>query len=186
MLYAINNPIDSDDGYHPQNLFRLVTKKTDWRNLTAQAYFKIDRYNFSASPNRNASNGLLLMSRYQAGGQTLYYAGLRVDGTAVIKKKLNGRYTTLGQKTLFAGRYDREREPALLPGNKWIGLRSETITNADGSVTIKLYSDIGRSGRFTLALAVTDQSSPIKTPGAGGVRTDFMDVSLDDIWLLEG
>ena len=37
---------------------------------------------------------MLLFNRYQD-GQTLYYGGVRVDGAAVIKKKLAGVYTTL-------------------------------------------------------------------------------------------
>src|SRR3989338_7741228 len=86
--YLISNPIDTDLGFHPQNIFRLVQLGA-WSNMSQQAYFKINKLNVSESTNRNASNGLLLFNRYQS-GDNLYYTGLRVDGAAVIKKKING------------------------------------------------------------------------------------------------
>jgi hypothetical protein len=104
LAYAANNPTDTDQGAHPQNLFRLVTKST-WQNVRAQAQFYISSDHFSTSPNRNASNGLLLMNRYADQGQTLYYTGVRVDGTAVIKKKYKGTYYTMAQKAVFPGTY---------------------------------------------------------------------------------
>ena len=39
----------------------------------------VEADHFSTSPNRNSSNGVLLMSRYSDSGDTLYYAGMRVD-----------------------------------------------------------------------------------------------------------
>jgi hypothetical protein len=87
--YANSNAEDTDRGAHPQNVFRLVTQST-WENVTASVDFYIVKDELSASANRNESNGLLLMSRYNDAGETLYYAGVRVDGTAVIKKKYKG------------------------------------------------------------------------------------------------
>jgi len=78
VIYAANNPTDTDNGAHPQNIFRLVTRNT-WQNAQEEAYFKITADNLSASPNRNASNGILFFNRYQD-GNNLYYTGIRVDG----------------------------------------------------------------------------------------------------------
>ncbi len=178
--YANANPTDTDNGTHPQNIFRLVSRQT-WANVQEKAYFKINKDNLSASPNRDAHNGLLLMSRYGNSGQTLYYAGVRVDGKAIIKKKLNGTYTTLASKTVFSGAYNRSNNPNLLPKDTWIGLRSETINNSDGSVTIKLYMDKGKTGKWTLVAEAKDTSpSTLRNAGYGGIRTDFMDVEFDN------
>ncbi|MCL4529784.1 MAG: hypothetical protein M1282_10255, partial [Chloroflexi bacterium] len=103
MRYDKNNPVDTDNGYHPQNIFRLVTNGS-WMNYTEECYFKIVATNLSASPNRNQSNGLLLFNRYEDHND-LYYAGIRVDGTSVIKKKIGSIYYTMAQNPLFPGIY---------------------------------------------------------------------------------
>ena len=99
--YEKSNPKDTDNGTHPQNIFRLVTK-AKWQNFDQEAYFRINRLNLSSSDNRNESNGILLFNRYED-GDNLYYTGLRVDGTAVIKKKYAGKYYTLSEKVFFPG-----------------------------------------------------------------------------------
>lgn len=183
LLYASTNPTDTDNGYHPQNIFRLVTKDMSYKNLKQESYFKITRDNLSTSSNRNASNGLLLFNRYQD-GMNLYYTGIRVDGSAVIKKKKNGTYTTLAQKYgIFPGNYNTTDRTSLLPKDTWIGLRSEIKNNADGSVSIKLYMDKGKTGKWMLIDEATDKSDVITGAGSGGIRTDFMDVSFDDFKL---
>jgi hypothetical protein len=177
--YASANSLDTDNGTHPQNLFRLVSRST-WGNVRLEGRFKINRDNFSASPNRNASNGLLLMSRYQDAGDTLYYAGIRVDGTAVIKKKHKGTYTTLAQKEIFPGTYVDGGKINLLPHDVWVSMKSETVSNSDGSVSVRLYVKKPGASEFTKILEAKDTSSPIKNAGYAGIRTDFMDVEFDD------
>lgn len=178
LTYLNSNPLDTDEGYHPQNIFRLLTRSR-WGNSQESAYFKIIRDQLSSSSNRAAHNGLLLMSRYQ-NSNNLYYVGIRVDGKAIIKKKLNGNYYTLAYSQVFPGNYNRESNPNLLPKNLWIGLRSRVVNNADGSVSIKLYMDQNRTGNWVLVLETTDINSPILNEGYGGIRTDFMDVEFDD------
>ncbi len=180
-LYAKSNPVDTDNGYHPQNIFRLVTK-SEWQNFRQQVYLRINADRLSDSPNRNASNGLLLFNRY-IDGDNLYYAGVRVDGTAVIKKKVGGTYYTLAQKKILPGTYSRGSSPNLLPKNKWIGIRADVTTTSDGKTSIKFYTDIGKTGTWTLALTALDdggQGKIIGGSGAAGIRTDFMDVEFDD------
>lgn len=177
-LYASSNPLDTDNGYHPQNIFRLITK-SKWQNFNQSVYFQIKQDQLSPSPNRAEHNGLLLMSRYNGDGNTLYYAGLRVDGYAIIKKKLNGKYTTLAYTKIFPGTYNRLTNPNLLTKNKWIGLKSEVKNNANGSVTIKLYYDQNWNNNWVLIAEATDNNNPIKTEGYAGIRTDFMDVVFD-------
>lgn len=188
VLYNKNNSIDTDNGYHPQNIFRLVSR-SQWQNYEEQAYFLIKNNDLSASPNRNASNGLLLFDRYQ-NGNNLYYAGIRVDGAAVIKKKINGIYYTMAYQPIFPGTYDHTKEPNLLPLNEWIGLRTVIITNATSSVTVSLYADIGRTGNWKKILSATDDGkqyggAPILAPGYVGIRTDFMDVEFNNFQITE-
>lgn len=182
LLYSINNPADTDGGYHPQNIFRLVTR-TEWQNAQQQVYFKIAKDNLSSSPNRNSSNGLLLFNRYQSGA-SLYYTGVRVDGAAVIKKKLDGTYYTLTYVPgVYGGTYDHDSNPNLLPKDTWIGLRSEITNLADGKVSIKLYLDKGWREKWELVASVIDDGKTygpaITSAGYGGIRTDFMDVTFD-------
>ena len=108
--YAISNPVDTDDGYLPQNLFRLILRQK-WKNFRQSFYFQIRNVNMTDSPNRNASNGVLMFHRY-VDSDNLYYAGVRVDGATVIKKKYRGTYYTLATKPMYSGGpYDRASRP---------------------------------------------------------------------------
>lgn len=182
LKYALANPTDTDSGAHPQNIFRLVAKDVVG-NSRVEALFKIEKDNFSASPNRNASNGLLLMSRY-VDGDTLYYAGVRVDGTAVIKKKYRGTYYTMAQAAVFPGSYTVSGNINLIPHNEWIGLRTENIANGDGSVTVRLFLQ-RTGGSWQKILEAKDDGKKygntpaIQSLARTGIRTDFMDVTFD-------
>lgn len=182
LAYAATNPSDTDGGAHPQNLLRLLSRSV-WEDVRIEAHLRIDDDHVSASPNRNGSNGLLLMTRYRDSG-TLYYAGLRVDGTAVIKKKYHDTYYTMSQKAVFHGSYNRDAGVDLIPHAEWIGLRMEAVTDADGGVLIRLYMQrLGQPG-WTEIVSATDRgqfgtTTPIRGPGFVGIRTDFMDVSID-------
>jgi hypothetical protein len=178
--YARSSEEDTDGGVHPQNIFRLVTR-SKWDNVRTDASFRILADNFSESENRNESNGLLLMSRYKD-GDNLYYAGIRVDGHAVIKKKKNGRYHTLAEKPIIEGDYSKDENTNLLPHNEWISLRMETTTEGE-TVSIKLFIKSGDKAEWTETLSATDsgeEGPPITGTHALGIRTDFMDVEFDN------
>jgi hypothetical protein len=183
--YASANSLDTDGGAHPQNLFRLVTR-SKWDDVREEASYYIVKDNFSSSPNHNASNGLLLMSRYADQGQTLYYAGIRVDGTAVIKKKYKGVYYTMAQEKIFPGTYSSTQEDKnLIPHDEWIRLRSETKTNTGGTVTVTLSMQLpGKAWQELLKATDTGKNfggtPPISAAGYMGIRTDFMDVKFKD------
>jgi len=181
-LYKESNSKDTDNGAHPQNIFRLVTRDK-WQNFRQQAFFRINKINLSASDNRNESNGFLLFNRYQD-GDDLYYAGLRVDGYAVIKKKIKSDYHTLASEKVYkGGDYNRDTNPNLLPVGQWIGLKSVVETNSSGDVDITLYYKKGRNtkGWKQIAHCVDkgQKGDQITDPGYGGIRTDFMDVEFD-------
>ncbi|MEK7452970.1 MAG: hypothetical protein AAB614_01925 [Patescibacteria group bacterium] len=184
--------IDTDGGLHPQNIFRIITRLELDGNIRQEVYANIIADNLSISARRNESNGILLFNRYKD-GNNLYYAGVRVDGTAVIKKKVDGIYYTMAQKSIFAGKYSkyhRDTNPNLLPKNKWIGVRVDTLTNADKTVTVKLFLDEGKTGNWKEVLSAMDNGSTyggsaIQSPGYGGFRTDFMDLFFDDYRIIK-
>ncbi len=186
LIYYNSNPLDTDNGYHPQNIFRLLTR-VKWKDFQQTVYFKINRDQLSLSPNRDGYNGILLMSRY-LDGNNFYYAGVRTDGTAIIKKKYFGTYYTLSSKKIFPGVYDRGLNPNLLPKDKWIGIRSE-VKNVNGESIIKLYMDENKNNNWILILEARDykksQGYPILSSGYTGIRTDFMDVEFDDYKLIK-
>lgn len=182
--YALSNPIDTDQGRHPQNLFRLV-QRGQWQNETQEAFFMINRIHTSRSPNRNASNGILFFNRYQ-GGDTLYYAGVRVDGAAVIKKKYHGVYYTLDYRPVFTEPiYDRRHQPNVLPLRTWVGLRVQVENVEAKNIHLRLWMDVGRTGEWKLVAEATDDNQSyggqaIVQSGHAGIRTDFMDIVFDD------
>ncbi len=132
-------PNETDGGYYPQNIFRLVTK-SKWENFSQEVYYRIKKYNLSKDKHRKESNGLLLFNRYQ-NGFNLYYTGIRVDGKVIIKKKYKTKYYTLAEKKIFYGEYDRGKNPNLLAVNKWVGVRSEVETIDNNQVEIKVFVD---------------------------------------------
>lgn len=177
-LYEKSNPMDSDDGYCPQNLLRLVTR-AKFKNFTQQVFFKIEEINTSASPNRNQSNGVLLFHRYQD-GDNLYYVGLRVDGYAVVKKKILGKYYTLKSVPVYQGQYNRDTLPNVLPLKQWLGIKTVITDNSQGNVDITLYINDGQHySDWKKILQVEDagtDGAPIVDKGYAGIRSDFMDV----------
>lgn len=179
-LYAKNNPKDTNNGYQPQNIFRLVTK-CRYENISQEVYFKISATNLSQSENRTNSNGIFLFNRY-SDSDNLYYAGIRVDGNAIIKKKMEGKYYTMGEKAIFKNgkKYDRLSNPNLIPQNKWIGIKSE-IENQGKNVVVKIFIDEEGLGNWKLALEKKDNgekygNSPFTHKGHSGIRGDFMDL----------
>ncbi len=182
-LYSQNDPGETDGGAHPQNIFRLLTRPT-WQDVSQKVSYRINTYHLSADEHRSESNGLLLFNRYQDGMNT-YYAGVRVDGNAIIKKKKNGTYYTMRSAKAFPGTYDRDSNPNLLPLDTSIKLKTE-VKNLDATrVEIRLYMDVGKTGIWKLIASTVDDGvsyggSAFTQPGHGGMRTDFMDVDFDD------
>jgi hypothetical protein len=182
--YRQTDPGETDNGTHPQNIFRLVTR-AKYQNVTQQMYFKINKYNLSNDVHRAASNGVLFFHHYQD-GDNLYYAGLRVDGAAVIKKKTNGNYFTLAYSSIYTeSKYDRLLTPNLLPLDKWIGIKTEIINLDSSTINLKLYGDLENNGTWVLLVEAVDDGTKyggktITKMGYAGIRSDFMDLEFKD------
>src|SRR3989344_9115064 len=185
--YEQSNPKDTDGGIHPQNIFRLV-ERGFWGDYEQSVYAKVLRINESESKNRNFTNGLYLFNRYKD-ENNLYYTGLRVDGFAEIKKKIDGEYYTLVETPAFPNMPPRGRgaRPNQIPLEKWVGIRSVVKTIDDG-VSISFYLDLNQTGEWQLAARAVDQGvggPPFISAGHAGLRTDFMDVEFNDYLLRE-
>jgi len=181
--YAEYNSDSTDFGVHPQNIFRLVGR-SKWANARQGVYFRIVQNNLSKSSRRDRSNGVLLLNRYRD-SDNLYYAGLRVDGAAVIKKKLAGKYFTMNYEKVVSGTYDRGGNPSLLPTGRWIGIKVEAVNETRDTVSIRLLVDWNRNGNWELVASAKDDGKKYGgkafVPGGyGGIRTDFMDVEFED------
>jgi hypothetical protein len=189
LRYARSNSRDTDGGRYPQNLFRLVSQST-WKDVSQEVRFRISRVNESESPERNGWSGIFLFQRFQSGATT-YYSGLRVDGTAIVKRKLDGRYVTLAQERVFgtAKEYDRRRNPILLPVGRWLEMRSLVVDDAGGGVRIDLFvRDPELDSEWRRVVSVIDDGAdgpPIREAGSIGLRTDFMDVAFDRLVVRE-
>ncbi len=182
--YAQGEQADvTDNGAHPQNAFRVVQRGL-WGNIQHDVYFRIARIIESEHEQRDAANGVFLMSRY-VDSENLYYSGIRVDGTIVIKKKQDGAYHTLFTKKLYDGAYDRDSAASLLPLDKWIGIRTIVENTLDGRVDIAVAIDRDRKGNWEIVGSTTDDGAtyggaPFTNDGYTGIRSDFMDVQFED------
>jgi hypothetical protein len=186
MLYNSKNAADTDGGSHPQNVFRLMTK-SPWYNSMERVNVTIDKYYLSPSENRNGNNGIFLLSRYQD-EKNWYGAGMTVDGRAVILKHHNDELAVLGEEKVYGGNYIKESHPILLPRGKRLGLKSEIRTLDDSTVSFKLSIDPG-SGTFIQILDVVDDGlshgPAILNRGNSGIKTDFMDATFQDFFIVE-
>jgi hypothetical protein len=171
--YARSNPTDTDGGAHPQNVFRLVRRRV-LGDVAQEVGFRVDATSRSASPNRNASNGVFLFQRYLSENDD-YASGVRVDGQATIKKKTGGTTRTLALRDLYAhgAAWDRDVNFTFLPQGRTIAMRTETRNQPDGSVDLRLFVD------GDLVLEVIDGTGGLTSPGLTGIRSDFMDVEFE-------
>jgi hypothetical protein len=181
---------DTDNGYRPQNIFRMVNRNTWSGNYTEELYFKYSKYNNMTNAdgkNLGADNGVSLMVNYHD-GDNLYYVGLRADGFAGIKKKMDGEYSELQNPVqIFPGQY--KNYDNLIPKDKWLGLRAvveqrhDTVSNKD-QIYIALYTDDGKgdgSASWKYVTSYLDQdSTTIFKQGHTGIRTDFIDAQFKD------
>lgn len=177
-IYAKKNAVDTDLGVYPQNSFRLLTR-SEWHDFTEEVSFKINKTNLTDSYNRDAYSGFFLFSKFK-NDNNYYYAGVRMDGQAVIKKKVNGVFYTLGSVQVFGETraYNRDSNPNLLPQDKALRLRLVTKDLSDTSSELLLYVDRG-DGIWLPVLDVTDKNA-LRGITYAGIESDFMDVVLDN------
>jgi hypothetical protein len=181
---------DTDKGYRPQNIFRMVNRNTWEGNYTEELYFKYSKYNNMTNAkgkNLGSENGISLMVNYKD-ADNLYYVGLRADGFAGIKKKIDGNYSALQSEVkVFPGDY--KHYDNLIPQDKWIGLRAVVEEHRQGGtmpskdqIYIAMYIDEkGDGSSWKYVTSYLDQNSTtIFKQGHTGIRTDFIDAQFRD------
>lgn len=173
-LYLRTNPLDTDNGYHPQNIFRLISKK-DYGHSTQEIRFIIDKDQESLSPNRNDSSGFFLIENY-SNIDNFYQIGIEMDGQATIRKKSKGIYSTLEETQIWGEKesYDPELKQNLLPQKEVIDLKVEKIETSEG-LALKLL--------INNELVLEAQDKEILPGGKIGIRSDFMDITIEDYLL---
>jgi hypothetical protein len=179
------------------DIFRLNTKQRFQGNVSVSlALMQLSNItNPSCNSNDSCWYGTHLWLRYQS-EYNLYYASVnRADGQVVIKRKVpcgsdnDGTYFVLGTYV-----------PHAFKPNAWNHYRASIQTNADNSVTIKLY-DTDASAQ-TPVVTGTDRGgtnpnwnsrcstpgkygsanySPITDPGGVGIRGDFSNFVFRDL-----
>lgn len=152
--------------------------KTSVTNASVQIDVNRVKDNLSNSADRKSYLGESIITRY-TDANNYYYAGIRADGAAVIKKKVNGVYTTLAQKQVLPGTYSTTNYD-LMPQGKWMSLKLVVADNAGGQPVLTFSTDIGRTGTWTQALAVTDTSAALKSAGLVGIQNDYADAQFDN------
>lgn len=173
--YLRKNPLDTNNGFLPQNIFLLLSREI-YEHPLSQVYFNIQKTNLTESPNRSEWNGVYLVSRHKD-TSNFYLAGLRVDGQASIRKKVAGVYTTLAVEPVFTSSvYDKDLEPNLIPQDKWTGLRSTLTTDVDGRVRIVLEGDLAGTGEWQVLAEAVDSGVLVEDSAPTGLKSDFMDV----------
>ena len=177
-IYAKKNPLDTEVGSKPQNVFRLITR-SEWRNFSQVITFKIIKTNFSSSYNRDGYSGIFLLSQYKD-ESNYYYGGIRMDGQVVIKKKSNGVFYTLGAAQAFGSiiQFKRRNNMTLLPQDKQMRLKLETRELNQNSTELILSLEKDNGSLVTL-LGVVDRN-PMHGTAYAGIESDFMNVVLDD------
>ncbi|MDZ4285118.1 MAG: hypothetical protein U1A28_04805, partial [Patescibacteria group bacterium] len=184
VLTAKKNAYATDNGFHPQNVFRLLTKNTSWDNVHVDALVTLDSTNLFNPDNAHPWNGAHLIARY-TDENNYYAAGIRFDGTAAIKKKSGGIYTTLAQAPVFSGLYDPLKSHNLLPHHEPIRLRMSVLNEPGGNVRIALEKNPTSSGVWTSLVETLDTGALggaiLPASGSVGLFSDFLDITLDDI-----
>lgn len=169
------NPESTQGGFYPQNIFRLLTRDV-WQNSQSTLEFVVHQNNLAKTPERNESNGVLLFMRY-IDSDNLYYAGLRVDGHAVLKRKTFGEYETLAEVPVIEGTYHSITNPNLLKLNSPYSIRSSIKNNSYGDPVVDFYYRENPSDAWHHVFSYLDMSeNAIRATAHNGIRTDFMDV----------
>lgn len=180
--YANHAAVSSDNGAHPQNMFFMLTRGSI-QNVAIQTYIRHTADNLANSANRQPYNGEMLIARYKD-TNNYYIAGIRDDGSVVIKKKTKGSYQTLASTKLISGTYS-STNPDLIPKNTWIGLRFIVTDTASGAPALTLFTDVGKTGVWQQNLSVTDDTTtygaPISGSGLVGIESDYADMQMSTL-----
>jgi hypothetical protein len=154
-------------------VFRLVTRRRDFGDVTVSFSLRNDEVVSTASMPAAAWDGVHVFLRYQS-PYRLYSASVnRRDGTVVLKKKCPGGPSN-------GGTYHTLSSPAsrAVPYGEWQRIVTTVRNVTPGSVELRLEID------GTVIASAVDGGvgcAPIRSAGSVGVRGDNADFRLDDV-----
>jgi hypothetical protein len=156
----VGTPGPASAAVNNSSVFRVVTRRADFQNVTVSFGLFVQRFMMPQSGNEVSWRGVHVFLRYQT-ADLLYVASVdRSDGRIVIKKKVpggtssGGTYYTLGiaNGTAVTGRWEQVKVSATNSGadvdlSVWLDgrLRLRTVDNGIGDV-----APIAQSGRVGL------------------------------------
>ena len=118
-------------GYTNDDVFRVVTRRSDFSDVLVSAYMQ--KRNLAVNP----WEGLQLFIRYQD-PDNLYVAGLRNDNSIHLKKKIKGKYVTLATAPINSNMIntwykmtivaDSDRLRVFVGDKKYIDVRDASLT----------------------------------------------------------
>ncbi|MBI5202886.1 MAG: IPT/TIG domain-containing protein [Elusimicrobia bacterium] len=143
-------------------VFRVVTQRSDFRDYAVSMRLLNAGFTSTSGTPAAAVDGVQFVLRYQS-ASTFYLVMIhRRDNTAVIKRKLNGTYTTLASVPLSA------------TIGAAVTAAADVRTREDGAVVIQL--SLNGSPRLT----ATDAASPILPAGRVGLWATNDQFKFDD------
>jgi hypothetical protein len=156
-----------------KNSHDLLIQKIAWKDYSFSATVKIDEWILNSQSNSLVPewSGVHLFARYITEND-LYVASIRKDGQVVIKKKLNGIYTTLST-TKYSSAEIGASFSNYIQLKKWYTFKI-TIVN----LLLSFYIN------DTLILQALDDSQTSINSGTSGIRFDYVKASIRDGSLL--
>lgn len=152
-------------------VFRLVTKRKDYRNVNVRLRLRHEAFSSTSSTPPAAWDGAHVFLRYQS-QESLYYASInRRDGAVVVKKKVPGGPSNGGTYYTLA---TVRRSPAAT--GAWVNYEASAQDQADGSVRIT----VRINGTQVLSAVDHGTGGPVIRSGGVGLRGDNAQMSFDN------
>ena len=151
-------------------IFRMVTRRRDFSNVSVSFTLRRDRFLSTLSTPAVAWDGEHIFLRYSSEVSLYYVSFDRRDGTIAIKKKVAGGTSNGGTYyTLASGRN-------AFSAGVFHGVRATIVDTIDGSVALRLWVD----GRRILSATDTGIGGPVIPTGGVGIRGDNTEFTFDD------
>lgn len=166
-------------------VFRLITKRTDFRNesVSFQLFLRTNTATGAPFLATDATpalpwDGVKIFLRYQDSTHLYYASVARRDGAVVLKKKCPGGADAGGTYYDIGNEVPGHR----LPSDQWQAVRA-TARNVGDGVQLSL------SLNGTTIVTATDDGvgcAPIREPGRTGIRGDNVNFQFDDFVVTDG
>lgn len=157
------------------SVFRVVTRRTDFQNVTVSFSLLVQR--FLAGAGSPGFQGVHVFLRYQS-PQLLYVLSVdRRDGVMVIKKKVPGGPSAGGTYYTLAMVHGHA------VSGRWEQVRASAVNVSEG-VELKVWLN-GQLRLKALDNGMGD-TAPINQPGRVGVRGDYTEFKFDNFTVAKG